>query len=59
LFGYEELPGDDCLFDGNDSIDLAVDHKCGVKALTKPCASVNLILDASPLIHLSQEHGKK
>jgi hypothetical protein len=37
LFGYEELPGDDLLFDGNDSFDLlAVNHKCGVKALTKP-----------------------
>ena len=49
-----------CLFDGNDSFDLlAVDHECGVKALTKPCASVNPIQDASPSINLSQEHGKK
>jgi hypothetical protein len=60
LFGYEELPGDDLLFDGNDSFDLlAVNNECGVKALTKPCTSVNPIQDASPLINLSQEHGKK
>jgi hypothetical protein len=51
LFGYEELSGDDFLFDGNHSFDLlAVDHKCGVKALTKPCTSVNPLQDASPSI---------
>jgi hypothetical protein len=51
LFGYEELSGDDFLFDGNHSFDLlAVDHKCGVKALTEPCTSVNPIQDASPSI---------
>jgi hypothetical protein len=60
LFGYEELPGDDFLFNGNDSFDLlAVNHECGVEALTKPCTSVNLLQDASLLINLSQECGKK
>jgi hypothetical protein len=60
LFGYEELPGDDFLFNGNDSFDLlAVNHKCGVEALTKPCTSVNLLQDAIFSINLSQEHGKK
>jgi hypothetical protein len=60
LFHYEELPGDDLLFDGNDSFDLlAVNHERGVKALTEPCTLVNPIQDASPLINLSQEHGKK
>jgi hypothetical protein len=60
LFGYEELSGDDFLFDGNDSFDLlAVDHECGVEASTKPCTSVNPLQDASPSINLSQEHGKK
>jgi hypothetical protein len=60
LFGYEELPGDDLLFDGNDSFDLlAVNHECGVEALTKPCALVNPIQDSSPSINLSQERGKK
>jgi hypothetical protein len=60
LFGYEELSGDDFLFDGNDSFDLlAVDRECGVEALTKPCALVNPLQDASPPINLSQEHGKK
>jgi hypothetical protein len=33
LLGYEELPGDDLLFNGNDSFDLlGVDRECGVKA---------------------------
>ena len=60
LFGYEELPGDDFLFNGNDSFDLlAVNHKCGVEALTKPCTSVNLLQDAIFSINLSQECGKK
>jgi hypothetical protein len=60
LFGYEELSGDDFLFDGNDSFDLiAVDHECGVEASTEPCASVNPLQDASPSINLSQERGKK
>jgi hypothetical protein len=60
LFGYEELSGDDFLFDGNDSFDLlAVDHECGVEASTKPCTSVNPLQDASPSINLSQERGKK
>jgi hypothetical protein len=54
------LSGDDFLFDGNDSFDLlAVDHECGVEALTKPCALVNPLQDASPSINLSQERGKK
>jgi hypothetical protein len=60
LFGYEELSGDDFLFDGNDSFDLlAVDHECGVEASTEACASVNPLQDASPSINLSQELGKK
>jgi hypothetical protein len=60
LFGFEDLPGDDLLFNGNDSFDLlAGNHECGVKALTKPCTLVNLIQDNSPSINLSQEHGKK
>jgi hypothetical protein len=60
LFGYKELPGDDLLFEGNDSFDLlADDNECGVEALTKPCALVIPIQDASPLINLSQERAKK
>jgi hypothetical protein len=60
LFGDEELPGDDLLFDGNDIFDLlAVNNKCGVKALTELCTLVNPIQDASPSINLSRERGKK
>jgi hypothetical protein len=60
LFGYEELHGDDCLFNGNDSFDLlAVDHECGAQALTKPCTLVKPIQDASPSIILIQERGNK
>jgi hypothetical protein len=49
VFGYEEFPGDDSLFDGDGSFDLLTgDPKLHVTAFTNPCTLVNLIQDHSP-----------
>ncbi len=58
VFGYEELPGDVSIFDGDDSFNLLA----GVpewhdKPSHKPCASVNPIQDHSPSIDHTQEDG--
>jgi hypothetical protein len=58
--GYEELPGDVSIFDGDNSFDLLAGvPKWHDKPLHKPCASVNLIQDHSPLIDHTQECVRK
>jgi hypothetical protein len=60
VFGDEEFPGDDSLFDGDDSFDLlAGDPKLHVTAFTNPCASVNPIQDHNPSFNDTQEHANK
>jgi hypothetical protein len=60
LFGYEELPGDVSIFDGDNSFDLLA----GVpewhdKPSHEPCTLVNPIQDHSPSIDHTQERGRK
>ncbi len=60
VFGYEELPGDVSIFDGDNSFDLLADvPEWHDKPLHEPCASVNPIQDHSPLIDHTQEHVRK
>jgi hypothetical protein len=60
VFGDEEFPGDDSLFDGDDSFDLlAGDPKLHVTAFTDPYTLVNPIPDRSPSINATQEQGNK
>ncbi len=60
VFGYEELPGDASIFDGENSFDLLA----GVpewhdKPLHEPCTLVNPIQDHSPLIDHTQDRIRK
>jgi hypothetical protein len=60
VHGYEELPGDVSIFDGDNSFDLLAGvPKWHDKPLHKPCTSVNLIQDHSPLIDHTQECVRK
>ncbi len=60
VFGYEELPGDVSIFDGDDSFDLLAGvPKWHDKPLHEPCALVNPIQDHSPSVDHTQEHGRK
>jgi hypothetical protein len=60
VFGYEELPGDVLIFEGDDSFDLLAGFpKWHDKPSHQLCASVNPIQDHSPLIDPTQECDRK